>query len=102
LVTKVAASEAKSFANKLAVNSDFSMKFTKKMISDISNLNVNEAVDYCIRLNTISRSSEDFKKGIEDFLLKKNAQKIKTVSVLAEPIVTVNIRRSLKKLKTKL
>jgi len=70
-----ALTEAKSFANKLAVNSDFSMKFTKKMISDISNLNVNEAVDYCIRLNTISRSSEDFKKGIEDFLLKKNEVK---------------------------
>jgi hypothetical protein len=41
------------------------------MISDISNLNVSEAINYCIRLNTISRSSEDFKKGLEGFLLKK-------------------------------
>jgi methylglutaconyl-CoA hydratase len=66
-----ALAEAKSFANKLIVNSSLSMKLTKKMISDISNLNVNEAVNYCIRLNTISRSSEDFKGGIENFLLKK-------------------------------
>ena len=66
-----ALAEAKSFANKLIINSSLSMKLTKKMISDISNLNVNEAVDYCIRLNTISRSSEDFKRGIENFLLKK-------------------------------
>ncbi len=66
-----ALTEAKSFANKLIVNSSLSMKLTKKMISDISNLNVKDAVDYCIRLNTISRSSEDFKKGIENFLLKK-------------------------------
>jgi hypothetical protein len=47
------------------------MKLTKKMISDISNLNVNEAVDYCVKLNTISRSSEDFKKGLENFLNKR-------------------------------
>jgi methylglutaconyl-CoA hydratase len=62
--------ESKSLANKLISNSDLSMKFTKKMIADISNLNVKEAVDYCIRLNAIGRSSEDFKIGLENFLLK--------------------------------
>jgi methylglutaconyl-CoA hydratase len=65
-----ALSEAKTFSAKLIANSDFSMRLTKKMINDISNLNVEEAVDYCIRLNTISRSSEDFKKGLENFLKK--------------------------------
>lgn len=63
--------DAKSLAAKLAQNSGLSMKFSKKMISDISNLNVKEAVDYCIRLNVISRLTEDFKKGLENFLLKK-------------------------------
>lgn len=63
-------SESKSFAANLIANSAFSIKLTKKMISDISNLNVEEAVDYCIRLNAISRSSEDFKKGLENFLKK--------------------------------
>jgi len=66
-----ALSESKAFANKLIANSSLSMTLTKKMISDISNLNANEAVSYCIKLNTISRSTEDFKKGIENFLLKK-------------------------------
>jgi len=66
-----ALTHAKNFANKLLSNSNYSMKLTKKMINDISNLNVFEAVDYCVRLNTISRSSEDFKKGLENFLLKK-------------------------------
>jgi hypothetical protein len=46
------------------------MHYTKNMIHSISNLNVNEAVDYCIRLNTISRSTEDFKKGLDNFLNK--------------------------------
>jgi len=64
-------SESKKLADRLISNSDFSMKLTKKTIADISNLSVKEAVDYCIRLNAISRSSEDFRKGIENFLLKK-------------------------------
>jgi methylglutaconyl-CoA hydratase len=63
-------SESKAFAARLITNSEFSMRFTKKMITDISNLNVKEAVDYCIRLNAISRSSDDFKKGLENFLKK--------------------------------
>ena len=70
-VAEDALAEAKALANKLISNSGLSMKLTKKMISDISNLNVKEAVNYCIRLNTISRSSEDFKKGLENFLQKK-------------------------------
>jgi hypothetical protein len=47
------------------------MALTKNMINTIANFNVDEAVDYCIRLNTISRSSEDFKKGLESFFNKK-------------------------------
>jgi methylglutaconyl-CoA hydratase len=63
--------DAKTFAEKLLGNSDYSMNLTKKMINSISNLNVEEAVNYCIRLNTISRSSEDFRNGIAKFLSKK-------------------------------
>jgi methylglutaconyl-CoA hydratase len=52
-------------------NSDFSMQFTKKMVNDVSKLSVDKAVEYCIELNTISRTSEDFKKGLSSFLNKK-------------------------------
>lgn len=62
--------DAKNFADQLIFNSPSSMKFTKRMISDVSNLSVKDAVDYCISLNTISRSSADFKKGLEKFLKK--------------------------------
>jgi methylglutaconyl-CoA hydratase len=67
--------DAKILAGKLILNSSDSMNFTKKMIAGISNLNAAEAVDYCVRLNTISRSSEDFKNGLEKFLLKNRANK---------------------------
>jgi len=62
--------EAKNLAIKLSDNSDFSMQTTKKMIQSISNLNVQEAVEYCIKLNSISRSTEDFKNGLNKFLKK--------------------------------
>jgi methylglutaconyl-CoA hydratase len=62
--------EAKNLSGKLAANSDFSLRLTKEMVNDISTLSVNDAVSYCIRLNTVSRFSEDFKKGLENFLNK--------------------------------
>ncbi len=62
--------EANNLAKKISKNSSFSMDFSKRMINSVSNLRVDEAVNYCIRLNTISRSSDDFKKGLENFLNK--------------------------------
>lgn len=58
-------------ARQLLKNSDFSMQFTKKLINDLSNFSVDKAVEYCIGLNTISRTSEDFKNGLLSFLNKK-------------------------------
>ncbi|MCH7769601.1 MAG: enoyl-CoA hydratase/isomerase family protein [Bacteroidetes bacterium] len=57
-------------ASNIRLNSVFSVKETKSMIDSVSGLSVDDAVNYCIRLNTISRSSEDFKRGIESFFKK--------------------------------
>ncbi len=57
-------------SDKLSKYSVESMMMTKNMLKNISNLSVHEAVDYCINLNTISRSTNDLKKGIETFLNK--------------------------------
>jgi methylglutaconyl-CoA hydratase len=62
--------DALSFAEKLSANSTYSMSLTKELIRNISNMNVHDAVNYCVKLNTISRSSEDFKIGINKFLNK--------------------------------
>jgi len=61
---------AMEVASNILKNSSFSMKETKSMIDAVSGLSVDDAVNYCIRLNAISRSSEDFKKGLESFLKK--------------------------------
>jgi methylglutaconyl-CoA hydratase len=62
--------EAMKLSEKINSNSASSLKMTKTMINNISNLSAREAVEYCISLNTLSRSTEDFKKGIETFLNK--------------------------------
>ena len=62
--------ESLKFAEKLNGNSVESVRSIKQMIKTISNLSVQEAVNHCIGLNTISRSTADFKKGIDSFLNK--------------------------------
>jgi methylglutaconyl-CoA hydratase len=62
--------DALSLSDKLNVNSSYSISLTKDLIRNISNMKVHDAVNYCVRLNTISRSSEDFKIGINKFLNK--------------------------------
>jgi methylglutaconyl-CoA hydratase len=62
--------DAISFAEKLNANSTYSISVTRDLIRNVSNMKVHDAVNYCVRLNAISRSSEDFKKGINKFLNK--------------------------------
>jgi len=57
-------------SDQLLKNSEVSIVETKKMIRAISNMSIESAVEYCIGLNTISRSSQDFKEGLEKFLDK--------------------------------
>jgi methylglutaconyl-CoA hydratase len=64
-------SGALDVASKLKINSSQSMQLTKDMIKKISVLSFKDAVDYCIGLNTISRTTEDFKEGLNKFLTKK-------------------------------
>jgi methylglutaconyl-CoA hydratase len=62
--------KAMDVASNIRRNSAFSVKETKSMINSVSGPSVEDAVRYCVRLNTISRSSEDFKNGLESFLKK--------------------------------
>ena len=62
--------ESIALVNKLLSNSLTSYSLTKQMIQNISAMSIDDAVNYCVRLNTISRSSEDFKERIKKFLNK--------------------------------
>lgn len=58
-------------ASKLSKNSQNSTAMTKDLIRKVADLPVNEAVEYSVKLNAISRTTDDFKKGINHFLNKK-------------------------------
>lgn len=63
------------YAKKLTTNSVNSMIQTKRMIRNISGMNIKDAVKYCQNLNVISRTTNDFKNGINDFLNKTQKEK---------------------------
>jgi methylglutaconyl-CoA hydratase len=62
--------ESISLGKRLLGNSIPGYAFTKKMLNDINTMSVDDAVNYCVCLNTISRSSKDFKERIKKFLNK--------------------------------
>lgn len=55
-------------SDKLKKNSATSLKLTKELIKNISGLTADEAFKAGININTLSRSSEDFSSGINEFL----------------------------------
>lgn len=61
---------ALELSEKLNSNSLESIKMTKKMIHTISTMNIESAVNYCLRMNVLSRSTKDFEEGIKKFLNK--------------------------------
>lgn len=64
-------SEALSISDELNKNSALSISLTKRMITSISDMQLQSAIDFCVNLNVISRTSEDFSKGIQKFLKKE-------------------------------
>jgi methylglutaconyl-CoA hydratase len=65
-------SSVKEFAQGLCNNnSGMSMQLTKRMISDVQSMTLDEALNYACRKNAEARNSEDCKKGIAAFLGKE-------------------------------
>lgn len=63
--------QALNIASKIKTNSQQSILMTKNMIGKVSGLTVEDAVEYCIGLNAISRTTKDFQNGLTNFLIKK-------------------------------
>ena len=62
---------ALKIASNLKQNSALSMSLSKEMIKTVSTLPSEEAVEYCINLNVVSRTTEDFIRGLNTFLTNK-------------------------------
>jgi len=64
--------EVIAFAQHLIIhNSSTSMELTKKMLADIQNMPLNDALTYAAKMNATARNSDDCKRGIQAFLNKE-------------------------------
>ncbi len=64
--------EVTSFARKLITsNSAEAMATTRRMISEVQSMTLNDALSYAARMNADARGTDDCKKGIAAFLDKK-------------------------------
>lgn len=64
-------SKSLEIAETLNANSSQSIFLTKKLIKSISGMEMQSAIELSINMNTISRTSSDFKKGLSQFLNKE-------------------------------
>lgn len=62
--------DAIDFSKKLMKNSSWSMSETKSLIRKIYSMRYEDAVKYCLNLNVISRTTDDFHNGLQNFLTK--------------------------------
>ncbi len=63
--------ESMRVAEVLNKNSSLSIETTKKMVHSVSDMNLDSAIQFCVNLNVISRTTDDFKNGIQKFLNKE-------------------------------
>lgn len=57
--------------NRLNIESIDSFSITKNLINNAADLSVFDAVEYCLNINSLARSSAEFTKGINKFLKKE-------------------------------
>ena len=61
------------FANRLIKNnSTQSMELTKKMIAEVQEMSLNDALEYAATMNARARATEDCKRGVKAFLDKQD------------------------------
>ena len=63
--------KARELAEEISRNSPTSVKLTKELMSDLQGLSLKEGLRVALQLNTLIRTSEDFKEGVSAFLEKR-------------------------------
>ncbi len=62
---------ARELAEEISRNSPTSVKLTKELMSDLQGLSLKDGLRVALQLNTLIRTSEDFKEGVSAFLEKR-------------------------------
>lgn len=79
LVNHVVAKEsllekAQELAREISQNSPTAVRLTKELMKDLPGLSLEKGLIAALQLNTLIRTTEDFKEGVSSFLEKRRAQ----------------------------
>jgi len=79
LVNHVVAKEsllekAQDLAREISPNSPTAVRLTKELMKDLPGLSLEKGLIAALQLNTLIRTTEDFKEGVSSFLEKRRAQ----------------------------
>ena len=79
LVNHVVAKEsllekAQELAREIAPNSPTAVRLTKELMNDLPGLSLEKGLIAALQLNTLIRTTEDFREGVSSFLEKRRAQ----------------------------
>ena len=79
LVNHVVAQEsllekAQELAREIAPNSPTAVRLTKELMNDLSGLSLEKGLIAALQLNTLIRTTEDFREGVSSFLEKRRAR----------------------------
>jgi len=66
--------KAREIAREIAQNSPTAVRLTKELMKDLPGLSLEKGLIAALQLNTLIRTTEDFKEGISSFLEKRRAQ----------------------------
>ena len=66
--------KARELAREIAQNSPTAVRLTKELMKDLPGLSLEKGLIAALQLNTLIRTTEDFKEGVSSFLEKRRAQ----------------------------
>ena len=66
--------KARELAQEISQNSPTAVRFTKELMRDLQGLSLNEGLIAALQLNTLVRTTQDFKEGVSAFLEKRRAK----------------------------
>ena len=66
--------KARELAREISQNSPTAVRLTKELMKDLQGLSLDKGLMAALHLNTLVRTTEDFKEGVSSFLEKRRAK----------------------------
>jgi methylglutaconyl-CoA hydratase len=71
---KLLLAKARELVETISKNSPIALTLTKELIRDLHGLNLNQGLEAALQLNTLIRTTEDFKEGVSSFFERREPE----------------------------